>query len=81
MSNANLDRRAQVEAIWAERLVHADALNAERLAQWESRKALIFERDLPVSIPKLPKAMPAPVVQRLPARSADIREFRAGRTR
>lgn len=52
MTPEELSRRSQCDEIWASREVYADALNAERLARWEARKAAIFERDLPPSNPK-----------------------------
>lgn len=49
-----LERRAQVEEFWAARGVYTDFMNAKRRADWEARKALLFECDMPISIPKMP---------------------------
>lgn len=56
MIPATLERRAWIEATWAERNVYADHLNAERMEAWEARRVLILEADMPVSIPRLPEA-------------------------
>lgn len=75
---ATLEHRAQIEAIWAERLVYADSLNAERRAKWEARKAVLFERDLPISVPKCPESKADPVTTsgRAPARAANVSPLR-----
>jgi hypothetical protein len=44
---AELERRSQVEEVWASRLAYADALNEARLRTWQAKHCLILERDLP----------------------------------
>lgn len=45
-----------IEMMWAARNASVDALNAERLASFNARKAAIGERDLPPSIIHQPAA-------------------------
>lgn len=68
-----LVRRANIETTWATREVYADALNADRLAKWETRRAFLLESDLPPCKPKQPDIIESEL--------ADIPRIRAGRRR
>lgn len=74
MTIASLARRAWIESAWAERLVYADSLNEERLAGWESRRALILEADIPVSVAKRLAMKPSHGQMTTPANVSPIRK-------
>jgi len=61
ISAAELERRSQIEALWASRLVYEPAINAERRARFEINKVAMLERDLPASVVR-PQEAPAPAV-------------------
>lgn len=72
--DAELLRRIRVNEAWARMETCLAAQNAKRLAEWNAKRALIFERDLEPSIVRQPEHREARVnVAELPAKQRRAR--------